>query len=170
MLAGCSQYGISVNQIVVNRNYLASTHVGTPDPRQECPPEGQLLNIIWRISSEVLRQDPQLHLHVIYWDYTEEEFIYPIAQRIGSENYFLLDDEYCEKNGILTYMAEIIGDDGCIYYEWKHQLWVNLIQIEDEPQSIESASLTSSTVESQSMQGSVIDTAYRKEEASSPSD
>lgn len=176
-MTGCRRYDISICQIMVNRNYLASTYVGTPDPRQECPPEGQLLSISWRIPSEILLQEPELRLHVIYWNYTEEIFTYPVTKRIGGESYFLLDDEYCEKNGILTYKAEIVTEECGVYLEWKHQLWVNLINPEDEEpclqtneaESEESASLTSSTVESQSMQGSVIDTAYRRDETSSPS-
>ena len=195
-LVGCNYQTLSVRQIWIDRSTLASTHVGTPDPRQENPPEGQLLLIDWKIPNWILEHHPRISLQLIFWNYTTETVDFPLMSTFGSKRYYLLNDKYEETKGLLTYKADIITEDGQIYKEWKHQMWVNLIQIGNEdiphipheippllnPQeneeqmdkeeeeyleiepSIELADSISSTVVDQSIQGSVMDTAYFNEE------
>jgi hypothetical protein len=164
-LSGCSRYYLSICQQKINRDYLASTYVHTPDPRQENPPIGQMLTLSWQVPGKIMKRSPEVRLHLIFWDYTEQEIAFPMKHRIGYVNYKLLDDEFRQKKGILTYRAEIVTADGEVYKTWKHQLWVNLIQIEDECQPTEnveatsaSAHSTSSSVDDQSKQGSVTET------------
>ena len=45
--------------------------------------------------------------------------------------YSLLDEEYEKTGGILTYKACIVTQEGKIFKESKHQLWVNLIEIDE---------------------------------------
>ncbi len=156
-LCACQKYEVSVSQHLVNRDYLASTHAGTPDPRQACPPMGQMLAASWVVPTDLLQQDPYLQLHVIYKNYTEEIFTYPIETKRGYITYFLTNDEFFEKKGILTYKAEIITENGEVYREWKHQLWVNLIKL-DEVESSSSPQDSNSSVVDQPMQGSVMET------------
>ncbi|MBY0530007.1 MAG: hypothetical protein K2P51_07430 [Rhabdochlamydiaceae bacterium] len=131
-LGGCQKYYLSVCQQWVDVRYLASTHVNTPDPRQENPPIGQMLSMDWRVPQELLAQKPRIELSLIFWDYTEEKKSYPIDKRMGWATYKLLNDDYDRTGGILTYKAEIVTEDGSVYREWKHQLWVNLIQVQTE--------------------------------------
>lgn len=140
-LWGCTRYGISISQQRVDVNYLASTHVKTPDPRQENPPCGQILSIGWCLPRPLMKQQPQLVLHLIFWDYTEEVIAYPLDKRRGYITYRLLNEEFEEKKGLLTYKAEIVTEDGDVYSEWKHQLWVNLIHVEEDAPQIERAEL-----------------------------
>ncbi len=201
-LSGCSNPYLSVSQLRVDRTYLASTSVHTPDPRQEKPPFGQRLIIDWRVPSEVLEKNPRICLHLFFRNYEEQVITYPIHKRFGTQQYFLLNEEYEEKKGLLTYKAEIVTDDNALYKEWKHQMWVNLITVGDEkvgeefredienyappeeapPQQYENededegtisraewADRINSSVVVQSMHGSVMDTAYLKEEGSSES-
>jgi hypothetical protein len=86
----------------------------------------------WHVPNTILCQNPYVRLHLIYWDYTEAEFCYPITSRLGYANYTLLNSEFCAKKGVLTYSAEIVTECGEIYKEWKHQLWVNLIRLDQE--------------------------------------
>ncbi len=178
LFAGCQKYYISISQDKIDVNYLASSHVGTPDPRQKNPPIGERLVIEWNVPVEVIKEEATLHLQVIYKDYSQSFFTYPMPYRLDYVVYTLQGEEYKEKRGILTYKAEVVKKDGSIFRQWKHQLWAELVIIdeptssdvffdeeeqfyEEEPSKEESsafeASSTSFSVSSQSIQGSVID-------------
>jgi len=130
-LFGCKQYYLSVCQEWVDVNYLASTAISTPDPRQENPPVGQMLILDWRVPKEIFDQNPVVILDLILWDYTTREIRIPIRHRMDFAAYRLLNEEYHKSEGILTYKARIETQDGTIFKEWRHQLWVNLIKISD---------------------------------------
>lgn len=127
----CSKYYLSVQQQWVDINYLASVQVNTPDPRKSKPPLGQMLIMDWHIPSRILKQNPQLVLDLILWDYTAKTVTLPIKGRLNYTTYELLNEEYEKTDGILTYRARIVTQDGTIFRESKHQLWVNLINIEE---------------------------------------
>lgn len=184
LLSSCGVSTLSVHQQIIDARYLASTHVKTPDPRQNHPPRGQMLVVEWQIPYPVVLKDAQVVLYVVFKNYEEKKICYALDRRIGYETYSLLNEEFDEKKGILTYRAEIVTADQEVYQEWKHQLWVNVIHVDEnslplegfeedyrkenaEEERRESAKPTNSSVETQSMQGSVIDTAYSKEEGSS---
>ncbi|HEV7738168.1 MAG TPA: hypothetical protein VGO47_12460, partial [Chlamydiales bacterium] len=52
-------------------NFLASSRIGTPDPRQENPPCGQRLLIAWCFPEDLFRQDLTLQITVRLWDSSE---------------------------------------------------------------------------------------------------
>lgn len=135
LLSGCKQYYLSVNQEWVDARYLASTNVSTPDPRQSHPPIGQMLIVDWRVPADVLKKNPQVVLDLILWDYTTREIKIPIKRRMDFETYRLFNEEYEKSGGILTYRAKIVTEDGDVFREWRHQLWVNLITVKDEAPS-----------------------------------
>lgn len=128
---GCRPYYLTVMQEWVDVRYLASTHVGTPDPRQEHPPMGQKLILDWRIPKEILKKHPEVVLDLILWDYTTRQIRIPIKHGMDFKTYRLFNEEYEKTGGILTYKAEIVTEDGEVFREWKHQLWVNLITVSD---------------------------------------
>jgi hypothetical protein len=184
LVAGCEKYYISMHQQTIDQRYLASTHVGTPDPRQKNPPIGQMVVVEWHMPSEILEKKPYAEVYIVFWNYVEKKITFPIDSKWGYKSYTLLNDEYLKTGGILTYRAEVLTSDHKVYKEWKHQLWVNLIQVTDQEteeislledqrtarsgeDKIESENRTSSSVVDQSMQGSVMETAYRREEGSS---
>lgn len=129
LLTGCSKYYLSLRQVPVDPNYLASSHVGSPDPRMT--PHGQKIVLQWAVPPDLLEQEPQIVFHVIYRNHTEKTFVYPIESRMGYEVYSLVNHEYDETGGILTYSAEIMTPDHHVYREWKHQLWANLITLDE---------------------------------------
>ncbi|HKY99981.1 MAG TPA: hypothetical protein VJ112_02325 [Rhabdochlamydiaceae bacterium] len=131
-LAGCGKYYLSVCQQWIDVRYLASTQAKTPDPRQDHPPQGQMIAIDWRVPNSIFKKKPEVVLDLIFWDYTTKTVCFPIEHRMGYVTYSLLDEDYLKTGGILTYKVEIVTEDGDIYEEWKHQLWVNLITIEDD--------------------------------------
>lgn len=131
-LAGCQKYGLILRQQRVDASYLASTHVGSPDPRQKCPPHGQLIIVEWWVPPPILKRDPKIVLHVLLRDYSERVVEFPICKRLGYEIFPILGEEFDESCGLLTYKAEIVTCDGEVYREWKHQMWVQLIKFSDE--------------------------------------
>ena len=130
-LGGCKRYYLMVSQEIVNRDSLASTHVGTPDPRQANPPEGRELCLSWQIPCEIFQQRPRLELDVIYWNYTEGHFFYSMDAKRGYVLYTLAGKEYEEKEGLLSYRARIVTQEGVVYRKWTQQLFVELIRVGD---------------------------------------
>jgi hypothetical protein len=131
LLTGCSKYYLSLRQMPIDASYLSSSYVGTPDPRKADPPRGQKIVFQWAIPPEIVEKKPQLVFYAIYKNHSEKTLVYPIESRLGYEVYSLLDKEFDETGGLLTYRAEIITPDHHVYQEWKHQLWVNLIKLEE---------------------------------------
>lgn len=131
LLASCEKYYVSVRNLPVNASYLASSHVKTPDPRQKNPPLGEKLIIDWSLPPELLSENPRIVLYLIFKTHQEKQLVYPITSRAGYEVYSLLGEEFKERKGLLTYRAEIVTDEGRVYREWTHQLWVNLINFEE---------------------------------------
>ena len=131
-VTGCKRYDFSVSQQIINRNYLASTHVNTPDPKQESPPNGKRLIMSWHIPKDIFERKHFIELDIIYWDYTEGHFTYPIESQKGYVLYSLLNEEFEKKKGLLSYKARIVTSDGFEYRNWKQQLWVDLIHVDEE--------------------------------------
>jgi hypothetical protein len=89
-----------------------------------------MLVLNWLIPSDILDQEPHLHLDLVFRNHWQEERDYPISARWGYATYRLLQPLYGETEGLLTYRAQIITREGEIYREWRHQLWVHLITID----------------------------------------
>jgi len=117
---------------------------------------GQKVVLQWAVPPELLNKKPALVFHVIYKNYTQEEFVYPMEDRMGMEVFSLLNQQYRDRGGLLTYHAEIRTSDGKVYKEWKHQLWVHLITFDEE--SASDAPKTSDSVSLQFKHGSVTET------------
>ena len=139
-LSGCQKYYISISQERVDKDYLASVALNTPDPRLKNPPLGEKLIIEWKVSKEYLAQKPTLYLHVIYKDYTEAFFTYKMPYKMDYAVYDLLGEEYLRKKGILTYQAEVRAPEEKPFLEWRHQLFTKLIVIEDEDDQVQEQS------------------------------
>jgi hypothetical protein len=111
---------------------LASSHVGTPDPRQAHPPLGQGIIINFWIPTNILKkQHPSLTLDLLFRNYSQKKITYPLSSTWGYKVYKLLNEEFAKTGGLLTYKAEIVAQDGTVIKEWEHQLWVRLITAED---------------------------------------
>jgi hypothetical protein len=127
----CQKYYLSVCQERVDRDSLASTYVGSPDPRQANPPLGEQLIVEWQVPKDLLKDALTIALDVVYKDYEESSYIYPISHKNGSFTASLLDEDYRKKKGFLSYKAEIRKGDGSVFRTWTHQLWVQLIHLEE---------------------------------------
>lgn len=121
-----------MSQLIINRDYLASAHVSSPDPRQHPPPYGRRLVISWQIPKEIFDQNPHIDLDVMFWNYTQERLTYTVEAKRGYVLYTLLGNEYLDKGGILSYKAQLVTECGQVYRNWQQQLWVDLINVDTE--------------------------------------
>lgn len=148
-LVGCQKGALYIQQQKVTSTYLASTNVGSPDPRT--PPSGQLLLAEWWIPAKIRAQQPFLRLHIVFQDTTSTCVEYPIRSMAGYETYFLVNKEFKKKGGFQSYKGEIVTQDGTVYADFTHQLWVEIINLDDTER-------TNCAVSEKSRQPSVIET------------
>lgn len=128
-LFGCTKEKLSVHTEYLSIENLASYHVGTPDPTLNNPPVGQRLVISWSLSDcEMELADLHLNLKMRFRNREEANEKIDILKKSGIYTYSLLNEDYFDKGGILTYKVELIGGNQIID-EWRHQLWVELITL-----------------------------------------
>lgn len=149
--ASCQRAALMVHQQKISPTYLASTNVGSPDPRTS--PNGQMIVAEWIVPPNILDCCPMLKLQILFRDYTETCVEFPINSRAGYETYSILNKEFKKTGGFLSYKAEIVTSEGRVYADWTHQLWVKLIIADDCD-----ADFISSMVVERSRQESVMDT------------
>lgn len=123
LLSGCCRNSLYVQQEWVDARFLASSHVGTPDPRQKCPPKGQRLLIQWQFPTRLVQRDLHLEITVRLWDHSETTEIFPITKRSGSTALFYSNAK------ILTYRVLAIDAEGNVVDTWEHHFWTKLIDI-----------------------------------------
>lgn len=126
----CEKYYLSVKRESVDRNKLASTYVKSPDPRQKNPPKGEALIMEWRLPRSSSEEKMTLVLDILYKNHSQDTFSYPIFRSRGVITYVLLDNDYKEKKGLLSYKAEMQNEQGETMKEWKQQLWTQLLVVD----------------------------------------
>jgi len=131
-LASCHYQLVSAQTEYITRQSLASYHIGTPDPNLNHPVLGQRLIVRWTLP-ETFKKYNDLHLEIVIrlHDHSERTLIVPICDFIYTYIYVLSKEEFCATEGIATYKIDLVGN-GCILYKWRHQLWVNKIEIKSE--------------------------------------
>lgn len=123
LLTGCSQNQLAVHTDFMGYENLASFHVGTPDPELYCPDYGQRLHITWNVPCHT---DLVIRTTLRFKDLTETEWVLPLTEPRGRATYFLVNEAYDEKGGILTYKVDLFDGEKVIE-EQKHALWTELI-------------------------------------------
>jgi hypothetical protein len=144
MMASCYRHHLYVQQEWVDRTFLASTHVNTPDPQQANPPEGQRLLIAWDFPRSVFQRELTLKTEVRFWSDQQKTYLLPISKKRGYTAIFF------PKEKILTYRVQMISKEGDVVETWKHHFWTDLIEVGETPSN-------SSSVSSQPMHESVMD-------------
>lgn len=127
LLYGCHRAPLHCRTEYLYPDYLASTHVLTPDPCRKCF-FGEQIVIKWDIERQCL--PVELVLHVRYGNREQETVAWPIANPKGYQIYRLVNDDYWCSEGILSYKAELYKD-GLQIADWEHHLWVEIIEIQE---------------------------------------
>ncbi|PCI78259.1 hypothetical protein COB21_01115 [Candidatus Aerophobetes bacterium] len=125
--SGCEKYYVTIKKEPIDRQYLASTFVGSPDPLQITPPLGQILFVEWSISSENLKKNPHLVLEIIYGDWSEQKLVFDIDKRRGIIQYDLQGAPYKKKEGLFSYRALIQTPSGEVLQQWSQLMWTPLV-------------------------------------------
>lgn len=132
VFTACEKQSLAIKREWVGRNSLASTYVGSPDPRQKDPPRGQKLFMRWNVPSKMLEEEPTLILSILFRDLSEEKIYYPLDKKKGYAIYELLGEKYRKTKGFLSYKAEIVSQEGKVLKQWQHLLWAQLITVDDK--------------------------------------
>lgn len=156
-LSGCYKNHLYVQQEWVDADFLASSKVHTPDPRQAHPPQGQRLLIAWDFPKSVFDRRLTLAATVRFWDNTQTTIVQPIERKRDSIAHFFPNDGQGADRRILTYRVQIFAESGDLVETWNHQFWTELIDV-DRHESFSSAHRMSDSVSSQPKQESVTDT------------
>ena len=137
LLCSCNRPQLIVQTDYITHKDLASFYVGTPDPRLNMPMIGQRLIISWMLPREYLSYE-NLYLEITIRFRNREEIIeiFDITRAKGTYVFSLLNQDYIDKRGILTYKINLIGG-GYVLKEWKHLIWSDLITIPTEEKLIE---------------------------------
>lgn len=130
LLTSCSQRYINAHTVFLNRSQLASYHVETPDPNLNHPLMGQRLLVNWNVPLWLIQSYPDLHLEITirFGDRTEIVKKVRVSRTSGYYLYEILDENYFDKEGILTYKIDLISN-GEIIEKWRHQLWAEIITV-----------------------------------------
>ncbi len=130
-LTACTSQKIYVHTDYLSHENLASYHVGTPDPMLNNPPVGQRLIISWAVPPRYLNfEDLHLEITLRLRNHKQLEKTVALNQRLGTYVISLLNEEYFETGGILTYRVNLIGD-GQVLDQFLHQLWTEWITLEN---------------------------------------
>ncbi len=132
LLGSCSKDYLVVQQEWVDCQFLASSWVQSPDPRQEDPPMGQRLLVGWSFPLSVFEKDLRLSVKVILWNHEEKCFVVPIQYKRDSTAFYFEDKSCDQKNKILTYRIDVLDASGALIEVWKHQLWTDYIYKEKD--------------------------------------
>lgn len=137
LITSCYKNYLYVHHEKMDSTYLASSHVGTPDPRKKHPPEGQRISIAWDFPLSVYRENLTLITTVRFWDNKQDVFVCKIPRKRGYVCYKFQDDTENKAKKILTYKVDVFNEDGILVDQWKHQFWKELIKInKDEDMKI----------------------------------
>lgn len=116
-----------MQQESVDQNYLASSKVGTPDPRQSNPPIGTNLIIAWDLPKSLFLEGLSCQATVRLWDNTQTITNLALQRKRDTISLFYPLNGQGKAKSILTYKVEVLNSSGQIIESWQHPLWTDLI-------------------------------------------
>ena len=132
LLTGCSKNTLSIRNNYISYKDLASYYVTSPDPKKLNPDIGQRLTVKWHLSKEDWQNhDTKLTLKIRFYNREEKVIEQVIDKSRGKIIYEIINEDFQEKNGILTYYAEIVKDKTVIK-KWRHQIWSPSINLDSK--------------------------------------
>lgn len=131
-LVSCNKNILRVQSDYISVENLASFHIGTPDPRMINPSVGQRLSLSWYFpQSYYYSHEIKIRLKLHFGNHTLDELWISPEKAYGIYVLNLINQDFFEKKGILTYKAEVFSND-VVVEEWVHQLWVELISFDSK--------------------------------------
>ena len=137
MFFSCYKNHLYVQVEKIDKDFLASSHISTPDPMQEDPPYGQRVIISWSFPNHLYRKDLFVYLTVRFWDNKEALRIYKINRKWGTQTFYFSNKKREKGRKILTYQVQIVTQNKEIIEVWRHQFWTKLIDVDKEEEVLE---------------------------------
>lgn len=128
LFCSCNPVVLDVTKVPLSHERLASTFVGSPDPLQKDPFEGERLYIKWKLPDGIAPEKCSLELYCIYKDLTQDKMEIPLHQKKGEFTYTLVGEEYEGKKGFFSYKAVLKDEGGKEIKSWQHQMWVHVLE------------------------------------------
>jgi len=130
LFLGCYKDNLYVQVENIKKDFLASSHIGTPDYRQKNPPLGQRVIVSFDFPGRLLEKELFIYLTVRFWNNKEIFKKRKIKKSWGTEVFYFPNKENDKKKKILTYLVQIVTKDGKIVKKWEHQFWTTLIDVD----------------------------------------
>lgn len=127
LLTSCSSKYLAIHTDFISAENLASFHVGTPDPELYCPDYGQRLHIAWNVPCAA---SLAVHARIRFKNLEEIEWSFDLNEPRGIYSYVLLNKDYDNTGGILTYKVSLVNHASggpVVVEEQYHALWTELI-------------------------------------------
>ena len=122
-LSSCCRSPLTCRSEYLYPDYLASDQVGTPDFGKLCF-YGQQVVIYWNLPERC--HPTELKLEVRYGSKEQESFSWPISLSCGYRIYRLINEEYWDRDGIVSYKASLYRDEKLLT-EFTHHIWTEII-------------------------------------------
>ncbi len=127
LLSACSHTpAITARTEYFNEGYLASSRIETPDPCRTCF-NGQQIVMNWNLQTRCL--PATIVLSVRYGNHEFDEVVHEVNAPAGFWIFRLLNQEYWDRQGILSYSVRLYSGETLIS-AWNHHLWAEQIYIE----------------------------------------
>lgn len=119
---------LEVRSEYLNERYLASYDTDTVDPCSSCF-LGQQVVIHWCLPTYI--KNPTTCFFVLtlrYGNHTTEEVKVPLNQASGWWIFRLLNCDYWDRGGILTYKVDLYEGD-VLLDSWRHHVWTEILNL-----------------------------------------
>lgn len=131
LLVSCTRKTeLTVYNQAVDKKFLASTKVKTPDPRQHPVDRGQRLIVAWSAPSADLKNETwTLRAYLQYGSRKEEVKEASVRKHSGEWILEWVGDEFYKKRGVVSYKVDLLKN-GHIEKTFRHQLYCEIIRLE----------------------------------------
>lgn len=119
---------LSIYSEVINQQSRASTRVNTPDRLHHINPHGQRLFVSWHLPKKFLGKPLEGKLFIRFVGPYQEEIPFTITSLHDSLTYEIINEDFFDKKGILTYSVEIYSEGQKIDH-FNHKMWTDLILV-----------------------------------------
>ena len=130
LLSSCASHElVKARSEYLDSSYLASTQVRTPEPCYTCF-VGEQVIVSWNLPQRYELDEVTLRLFLRFGDHEVREIVQPISRYRGCRIFRLLNADYWEHEGILSYSVRIENDQG-VWSRFDHHLWQDIVHIDE---------------------------------------
>lgn len=129
LVSSCGKPPLTLYTQYIDRRELASYHVGTPDPKLDCPDIGQRLVVKWNVPLDSKIEECRIEMKALLGNRQTKSWSFGLSCRNGYRLIELLNEEYCQTQGFVAFKAEL-WEGLLLRAVWQHQLWNETVEAE----------------------------------------